>query len=51
MRYLGNLYRLAAREGLPLEMRPPYRLWSPESGTVEIDEGRLLRWADAQWAR
>ena len=34
-----------------MEMRPPYRLWSPESGTVGIDEDRLLRWADAQWAR
>lgn len=51
MRYLGNLYRLAAREGLPLEMRPPYRLWSSKSDMVEIDEDRLLRWADAQWAR
>ena len=51
MRYLGNLYRLAVREGLPLEMRPPYRLWSSESDMVEIDEDRLLRWADAQWAR
>lgn len=51
MRYLGNLYSLAAREGLPPELRPPYRLWSPESGTVEIDEKRLLRWAGAEWTR
>ena len=49
MRYLGNRYRLAAREGLPPKMRPPYKLWSPKSGTVEIDEGRLRRWAAAQW--
>ena len=51
VRYLGNLYRLAAREGLPPELRPPYRIWSTETGTVEIDEGRLLRWAEARWTR
>lgn len=51
LRYLGGLYRLAAHEGLPPELRPPYRLWSAETGMVEIDEERLLKWAGAQWAR
>ena len=51
IRHLGNLYRLAARERLPPGTRPPYRLWSAETGTVEIDEERLLRWAEARWTR
>jgi hypothetical protein len=50
MRYLGNLYLLAEREGIPPEMLPPYRLWSPRLGVVEIGEEQLQRWAAAEWA-
>jgi len=43
LRYLGSLYRLAVREGLPPELRPPYRVWTDRLGAVEVDEERLLR--------
>lgn len=51
LRYVGSLYRMAEREGMPANMRPPYRLWSSEFGMVEIHEEQLKRWAEANWRR
>lgn len=48
MHYLGNLYLAIDWSGVTAELRPPYAVWTRESGLAELTSEHLERWATAK---
>ena len=45
LKYLGQLYIHLPLQEIPLELRPPYKIWVKEKGILSVDENILKEWA------
>lgn len=46
LRRLGCIYRSLDWSHYEAKFQPPYKLWTPQSGTIEVGHDDLLQWAE-----